>query len=247
LFMCHIYKMGTTRSIIKYDFPTHLLPEKRALLMGFDYSGVNKLNGTVGDITLAKSTLINDYQFLDQNIYSFTDGDIYSLLLSFINSSIAGDVNYIHYSGHANNNGQSDYLINEDLSIITNNEISNLFSKAENRTFVFVVDACDSGAIFDLPFDFTDSGVKMLNNKTINSNIISISSSADTQLSFESEHASVGVFGNFSYVFYNYIGDHPESTWIQAIQEVRKQLKDQYPELSVSKEYLMYATIGSIL
>jgi len=240
--------MGNTRSIPIYDFPIHLTPEKRALLMGFDYSGNNSLNGSVSDIKLAKSVLIDDYNFLDQNIYSFTDGNIYSLLTGFLNTSIAGDINFIHYSGHATREGNVDELVNEDLSIVTSSELSNLLFKLTDRTVVFIVDSCNSGTILGLPFIYETDSVKMQNTKTYSSSIINVSSSEDTQLSFEGpQNGTNVVFGNFSYVFYNYISQNPTSTWLQAVQAVRAKLNNQTPELSVSKEFLFYQAINSIL
>ena len=232
--------MGTSQSI-SYKFPRDNVPTKRALLIGFDYSGQNTLKGSENDIKLAKKTLMETYGFEEKNIFPFTNGNLNSMLTSFINSSIPGDINFIHYSGHATEtNNNVEILVNEDLSIITSKQIFNILNKP-NITTVLVVDACDSALIAGLPIE--------LDKRTgadLNSNIISLSASEDHKLSFESIHGDA-TFGTFSYLLDNYVAINPDQTWTEVIRNVRTQLQTEIPTLSVSKQSLLNERIRNVL
>lgn len=84
--------------------PPVLNTKKRALLFGINaYGGGNNLNGCLNDIADVKSKLENEFHGFV--ISSFKDMQVtcdrfYSEIRNAISVMLAGDVLYIHYSGH---------------------------------------------------------------------------------------------------------------------------------------------------
>jgi len=217
----------------------HDEPIKRALLMGFDYSGRNVLQGPINDIRLADQVLSSTYEF--KHIYMVTDGDIGSTLRSFIASSIDGDISVIHYSGHGEYTGGTNVLVEEDLDLITSKEITELFRVSKGR-FLVVIDSCDSGRMVKLPNNY-DPNLNVITTmdglSTDNSDVLFFSSSERTQDAYESTHEG-RIFGNFSYLFYRLIRDKPDMIWIDIFNQIYKKLKNQHPMLSSDNVQLFY-------
>lgn len=219
----------------------HQTPSKRALLFGFDYSGNNTLNGPVNDIQLARNTLINTYSFPEDTIYMYSDGNLPSLLRSFISSSIDGDINVIHYSGHGDYVNGTNVLVGEDMKFFTSSQMTEIFRMSKGR-FLIVIDACDSGYLVKLPSTFDGQMNTIITDGVNNfiSQIINFSGSGRIQLSYESRQDNGITYGNFSYAFYNYIGKNPNSLWINVYDTLNAELQNQDPVMSSNDMQLFY-------
>lgn len=239
--------MGNT--IAKNNFKIHSTNIKRALLIGFDYSGSNKLKGPLNDIKLAAVTLIDSYSFPISDVYSFTGGDLLTLLRNFINTSIEGDVNVIHYSGHGDYLNGTDALVREDLVLITGSQITELLVNAKGK-FLFVIDACDSGEILDVPFSLKsmNSNIVKETDKQFSCSIVNFSSSARNQNSYESTKQNGLMFGDFTYDFYMSLSINKNYTWLETYKFVTEGLKNMVvPVLNCNDIKLYYYTVNDFL
>lgn len=215
---------------------------KRALIFGFDYSGLNKLNGPINDANLASDTLINTFGFPKENISILNDGDILGPLSQFILSSSQGDINVVHYSGHGNYTSGTDHLVREDLTLISSSTISGLLTKASGN-FLFVIDACDSGVIIQLPYvcNNTDNQISQVNNNSFTCSVVNFSAAGRTQSSYESQQSNGIIYGDFSYVFYNYLDKYPGYNWINIYDGVYNIVQSiEIPNLNCSNVQLYY-------
>jgi hypothetical protein len=247
--------MGNKQSNPKINFPFHTSPIKRALLVGFDYSGDNKLEGPVNDIKLAEETLISTYNFQPENIFSYSDGNFNDLLYSFIQSSINGDQNVIHYSGHADYLLGSDYLVSEDMRVLTSGSMKKMFKEAKGQ-YLVVIDSCDAGGMLNLKNQYNGdtNTISVIGQKNSNQDfssetrIVNFSSSGRTQKSFESEHGINGKkYGDFSYWFYNELKNGKDMKWIDLYKEVYSQVEDQTPLIEVTNISLFYGLCGEFI
>lgn len=236
------------------NFPSHSSPVKRALLVGFDYTGNKKLEGPVNDIKLAEDTLISSYNFKPENIFSYSDGNFGDLLSSFISSSIDGDQNVIHYSGHADYLLGSDFLVSEDMRILTSNSMKKMFQKSKGQ-YLVVIDSCDADGMLNLKnrYNGDKNEITVVGNKNDSQDfngetrIINFSSSGRTQKSFEEVQGDGKIYGDFSYRFYNELKNSQDIKWIDLYKEVYSQIEDQTPLIEVTNISLFYGLCGEYI
>jgi len=180
----------------KFDItPDNFNGTKRAVLIGINYVGQpdNELGGCHNDVLNIKEYLMNVHDFKEENIQLLLDDDkninptkknmmnAYKIIAS---QSDAGDVIYLHYSGHGSH--KRDYSKDETdkqdetlvpVDYFRSGDISDdmlykkLVTKIKKGVFVTsVMDCCHSGTILDLPYQFkaTDKGNEMNGNDEFN-------------------------------------------------------------------------------
>lgn len=239
--------MGTSQSTQAVNDRTQ--PLRRALIFGFDYSGLNKLNGPVNDAKLVSDTLIKYYGYDMSNITILNDGDILGPLTTFINESIDGDQSVIHYSGHGDYINGTDYLVREDLKFINSTTISQSLINGKGN-FLIVIDACDSGSIVQLPYTCTsDSGdIQNVNENKFNCNIVNFSAAGRSQNSYESRQIDGLIYGNFTYDFYTTLSVAQTKTWLDVYKQVyREVMNTELPVLNCSDIKLYYRVVDDYI
>ena len=194
--------------------------KKCALLMGLNYSNIrgSELYGCINDMNLTRNMLIDAYGYQEENMYIFRDDfdnekrfptkqNITSTLIALLSTLNEEDELWVHYSGHSAY--FDDYGINETdnrdeyLLVYDNNNRGRLVALIDDEfnailknskcKIIMVIDACNTGTIGDLPWNFKYDGDISRNNKLVkrsmennismsNSNIIIFSSARDDEL-----------------------------------------------------------------
>jgi len=183
--------------------------KKAALLIGINYKGTSsELNGCINDVINTKSMLLDAYGYDEKDISLLTDEtsikptsqNIITQLYTLAVRSFKDDLSeiWITYSGHGSyikdNNGDEDDGYDECLvpidyessGIVKDDILNNVLSYMNPKTrVVFIVDACHSETILDLPYRYISGKKNVVENKnsTACGNIIMISGCKDTQTS----------------------------------------------------------------
>lgn len=194
--------------------------KKYALLMGLNYSNIRRseLYGCINDMNLTRNMLIDAYGYQEENMYIFRDdfdnekrfptkANIVNMLTTLCSTLNEEDELWVHYSGHGAY--FDDYGINETdnrdeyLLVYDNNNRGRLVALIDDEfnailknskcKIIMVIDACNTGTIGDLPWNFKYDGEISRNNKLVrrsmendipmsNSNITIYSSARDDEL-----------------------------------------------------------------
>lgn len=143
---------------------------KRALLIGINYSGANKLYGCIMDIIQMQGVLIDAYGFKPEEIMILRDDDPSNMptkarILGAFDSLVQANPQcvYIHYSGHGTNtvdasrdeaDGRDECIVPCDYATagIITDDIINASLKRLRGSGLTVFDCCRSGTIMDWPF-----------------------------------------------------------------------------------------------
>jgi len=149
---CFCYKRTNTLSFVSSEVKqskrkrerfTHLLSiamAKKAVLIGINYPGTKaELKGCINDVWRMHRCLVDRYGFSKDDITVMIDTDksykeptgknIRSALTSLIRSAEAGDVLFVHYSGHGtrlpaetgedDDTGYDECIVPSDMNLIT--------------------------------------------------------------------------------------------------------------------------------
>ncbi|KAJ3115677.1 Ca(2+)-dependent cysteine protease [Phlyctochytrium bullatum] len=158
------------------------LPQKKALLIGINYSGEAKLNGCINDVKEVKK-LLGDHGFEEKpdTMLVLTDDtkdpsklptkeNILKALKWLRKDAKAGDQLYLHFSGHGEQQTSLDSYESMDETLvpmdwevngmIVDNELNEVlvYGLPKGLKLTCVFDCCHSGTILDLPFEYTDKG-----------------------------------------------------------------------------------------
>jgi len=154
--------------------PTNSKGAKRAVLIGINYVGQPRaLTASHNDILNMKGYLINACQFNAANINVLIDDDkhtnptrqnITNALSALVQSSKAGDVSVIHFSGHGeqlrsktNPEGWDETILPVDFSTAGQIRDVELYSTVVTKMpkgvyMTCLFDSCHSGSILNLPY-----------------------------------------------------------------------------------------------
>lgn len=201
---------------------------KKALLIGINYTTLDnklQLKGCISDSYKLKELITIHYGFNEVNItmlnddvedeeYLPTRSNILRELYKLKKYSAEDEV-WIYYSGHGSyirdingdEEGSYDSVIMpidyKKLGYILDDQLFNILKDYKSKTLI-IFDSCHSGTICDMPWEFqyntnNNFDIQKFSNKTIeNKNIVTLSSSLDTQLSIEltykNYNLSIGVF-----------------------------------------------------
>lgn len=153
---------------------------KRALLIGCNYSGYKglELRGCIADAKNVRDYLLAKQGFAEQDIRLLTDETavkpkrkhILDGLQWLIAGAQPGDSLYLHFSGHGSqvtdlNGDESDGLDETIVPLdyqtagqITDDELRAVADKIpEGVRCTWVIDACHSATVVDLPYNFEDN------------------------------------------------------------------------------------------
>lgn len=202
------------------------MKQKKALLIGINYENndKSKLGGCINDANLLKKFIKEKLNYKENDITMMTDVSNKSntksiniiptrdnilnqmqKLFSFENTEM-----FLSYSGHGSNSYNSDeydlqdeLLVTSDNKIIIDTEIRALINNSmpKSSTLSVIMDACNSGTNFDLPYKYANKNVSKTGEDVGNlPYIIKLSSSKDDQLSREGTINGVKN-GFFTYFF----------------------------------------------
>jgi len=160
--------------------PTNSNGCKRAVLIGINYVGQSKaLTGSHNDVLNMKEYLIDVCQFNALNIHVLMDDgtstnptrqNITSALSTLVQSSKAGDVSVIHYSGHGdqlpsqtNPDGYDDTICPVDFTTAGEIRDVELYDTvvtniAKGVYLSCLFDCCHSGSMLNLPYMCAGNG-----------------------------------------------------------------------------------------
>lgn len=148
---------------------------KKALLIGINYNGSpSQLNGCINDVKNIESLLKTYFKYTDFTILTDdtevkpTRINIENAMKKFVDSSVAGDELYFHYSGHGSNisdtsgdesDRRDEVLVPLDYNIsglIVDDWIMTEFvCKVKQGVKLYsCMDCCHSGTLFDLTYNF---------------------------------------------------------------------------------------------
>jgi len=169
---------------------------RRALLIGINYVGQQgELSGCHNDVKNIKQYLIRKEGFQEKDMLILMDDgrqhaptrqNIMEAFDRITQYSKAGDVVFIHYSGHGGKirdtsgdeaDGYDETLIPLDFKQagqIVDDEIYSRFvtKMPGNVTVVVVMDCCHSGTVLDLPYEINATQSKMSLNKGFNMGLL---------------------------------------------------------------------------
>ena len=150
---------------------------KKAFLCGINYINTSiQLNGCINDVENMKRVLMTEYGYKSADIVLLTDktsmkptkANILKYLQKLVNESSGINQIYFHYSGHGSNildqnndeiDGQDECIIPIDYlqtnQVIIDDEIHQIIKNVnENCKVIMVFDACHSGSMVDLKYNF---------------------------------------------------------------------------------------------
>lgn len=221
-----------------------------------------RLEGTENDIFELDVFFHNRYKFderiiiTDNSILKPTKQNIMKNFENIVKKLNSGDTFMFAYSGHGRrlkdmnsdeNDGIDEYIYTSDDKNILDDEIHSLLQQIPiGVKTILIFDACYSSSMSDLPYSFTKKNI-INNTKTINSSIFSISSSLDSQVSYELLNTNGQIRGaliqGLLYVLYN---NKNIMTYKKLILELRKYMKlhhlPQIPTVSSSKPFIFFDT-----
>jgi len=169
---------------------------RRAILIGINYQGQKgQLSGCHNDANNIKNYLINNQGFLEKDMLILMDdgrhhqptrANIMNAFDRIVQYSKAGDVVFIHYSGHGGRvvdtsgdeaDGYDETLIPVDFQragqIVDDDLYKHLVKRMPAGVHVTVLmDCCHSGTALDLPYEIDATQSKMSFNKGFNMGLL---------------------------------------------------------------------------
>jgi hypothetical protein len=243
---------------------------KKACLIGLNYIGTaNELFGCINDVNSIKERIEkNGFN----NIKSLTDlsniKPTYNTILEeFTNllvNSKEGDLLLFFYSGHGSNtldnnndetDGRDEMIIPTDFKPILDDELKQIIQTnlKANVTLLAMFDACFSGTVLDLKYQYLDS--LNYDNYTENSttletegNVIMISGCSDIQTSVDSKFNG-RANGAMTWALLDILNNNTNEiiSWRELIKSMRDLLKsngfEQLPQLSSGKPIDIDSTV----
>lgn len=203
---------------------------KKALLIGINYTTLDsklQLKGCISDSYKMKELITIYYGFNENDITMLNDDvedtkylptrtNILRELYELKKHSMEDEI-WIYYSGHGSYirdvNGDEDGKYDSVMmpidyikrGYILDDQLYKILSDYKSKT-VIIFDSCHSGTICDMPWEFqyntnNNFNIHKISDETIeNKNIVTISSSLDTQtsieLTYKNYNLSIGVFTN---------------------------------------------------
>jgi len=180
-----------------------------ALLIGINYKGTSsELNGCINDVVNTKQVLMEQYHFEEKNISMLTDDtekkptsrNIIQGLYHLAFQTYKEDIKqvWISYSGHGSyitdyssdeDDGKDECLVPLDYStagLITDDSLHHILGNFNPKTKVlFIIDACHSETILDLPYRYVAGSKNVIENHSsqLKGQIVMLSGCRDDQTS----------------------------------------------------------------
>lgn len=237
--------------------PQNTRTEKKALLVGSNYPGTPyPLQGCLNDVNFMRDKLTSltysQITLLSDGAQSKpTRGNVINSLLTLLTSSQPGDILFFGYSGHGSyirdRNGderdrRDEVVVCSDMNYITDDEFKQIIDQnmKPNTKLFCVMDACHSGSLLDLKYQWLDSSNMdklTINNKQneTKGQVILISGCMDTQTSSDA-YIEKGYRGAMLWSFLQVINKNPNISFKNLLLQMRSVLKaskfSQTPQLS---------------
>jgi hypothetical protein len=189
----------TSSRMVDVNKPMYIVPpnsqgRRRAVLIGINYTGQQgQLSGCHNDLHNIKKYLVNVQKFNESEMLILMDDgrhhaptrkNIEDAFRRIVEYSQAGDVVFIHYSGHGGRvrdtsgdeeDGYDETLIPVDFKragqIVDDDILRMLVKPMRSGVHVTVLmDCCHSGTVLDLPYRFSADDSKMRVDKRFNLN-----------------------------------------------------------------------------
>jgi hypothetical protein len=197
---------------------------KTAILIGVNYWGTQiQLNACHRDVFHMGQLMRNFFnmeviELLERGDTPPTKENILRVLTQHLAKMNAGDELFVYYSGHGfylesaeseEKDKKDEVLCPTDCmtnGYIMDDTLLHMFNNTPNKglNICFMIDACHSGTICDLPFIYDGMTTRLESNSKnmdIKNNIMSISSCQDCEVSYENNIINQGIFTN-SFVKY---------------------------------------------
>lgn len=235
---------------------------RRALVIGIDYEGSNKLNGCIND-AIRVNDMLKNRGFI---VLLLTENNTYSNILRGIRwllcncpvdqfetclhntDNISSDMLYYHFSGHGSvirdQNRSYNSIITEDLKYITNDDIYNrlICLLPQNTKLRGCVDCCNSRSNFDLKWDLVKKNKTYTLQKTGNGrnsycDAIIISGSSNYGNSYDTIIDGINT-GVLTHYYLEYVNKHLEISIYALLNYLNNKLKSyhQTPGIALGKQ-----------
>lgn len=235
---------------------------KRALVIGINYEGPNKLNGCVSDAFRVNDMLMNrgfivllltenntHYNIFQAIRWLLCDCSVDQLkTCSHNKDGISSDMLYYHFSGHGNvihdKNTTYNSIITEDHKYITNDDIyKNLLCLLPQGVKLRgCVDCCSSRSNFDLKWNITKKDriytlQKSSNGRNNYCDAIIISSSSNYNNSYDTVINGIKT-GVLTYYYLEYVNKHNKIILSKLLDYLHTKLSHYYqtPGISMGKQ-----------
>ena len=250
------------------------VPIRRSLNIGVNYIGTQyELLGCINDANnIANLIKSPNYGFKDKDILVISDNtnikptgnNIIKLFIKLMQNSQAGDVLLFSYSGHGlqiDKNSSNTCLVSSDFKFITDSQLKQIINNflPKDVTLFALIDACYSGTVFNLKYQYLNSLNKDQNEIYLKENetkgqVVMISGSTDNQTSADAPvNTNNNIYeGAMTWSFLSTLQKIPKPSWYEVITNMRSLLNDsnngytQIPQLSAGKPLNM-TNICSIL
>ncbi|KJA16562.1 hypothetical protein HYPSUDRAFT_219402 [Hypholoma sublateritium FD-334 SS-4] len=244
---------------------------RKALCIGIDYKGQigDALKGCVNDAHRMRDFLIEHGKYEAKDITTLSDGgggeclptreNIINAIRQLVDGARKEDILFFHYSGHGfqvpDQNGDEADGLDEVLVPVDYKRSGYILDDLLNEILVknlpkgchltALIDACHSGTILDLPYNYhcdgpTD-GLDICSKKAIDivASVVSWSGCTDTQLSEEIVKEK-GLYGGvMTDAFLSCLASEPRQTFQELYDNLMEKIHlthIQKPQLGVSRE-----------
>jgi hypothetical protein len=251
------FKVRPDRPLRKPPSPTQNLSSKKGLLVGSNYPGTPyPLQGCLNDVNFMRDKL-NSLTYSQITLLSDgapskpTRGNVINNLINLLLTSKPGDTLFFGYSGHGfyipDKNGderdkRDEVVVCSDMNYITDDEFKLIIDQnlKQNTKLFCVIDACHSGSLLDLKYQWLDSSNMdklTINNKQneTKGQVILISGCMDSQTSVDA-YIQNGYRGAMLWSFLQVFNKNPNISFKNLLLNMRSVLKankfSQVPQLS---------------
>ena len=230
---------------------------KNAVLIGLNYTGTNaQLNGCINDANGMSNILHQDYSYNKTTV--LTDKDIKKKSIPDVLNELisdSSDIMFFQYSGHGvqirdldgdEADGKDEGLYSSNCTIVTDDVLNECVKNVKkNKTLVMIIDACHSGTVVDLPYQFDGIEIKQINDKYIDGDVVCITGCMDTQVSldvYEQNNYYGAMSKSLQYIVKKINVNN--ITWMELIIRLRFELRKhkyaQIPQICFSRKSMLH-------
>lgn len=240
---------------------------RKSLLVGINYQGKEKLSGCINDIKMV-SQLLKSYDYSLKNRIFLRDDKIHDLptrdrilneLEAMLRQARPGDCLFVEYSGHGGSvqdvsgdekDGRDECLFPcdyQDTGVILDDDLYAILEESllNGVRITFLIDACHSGTMLDLPFNYMfdekkdDIQFSLQGRKGREMDVVMISGCLDTQTSADAWF-NKQANGAMSKAFHECLTKYPDLSYRDLIKMMNRKLVKwgypQRPQLSAGKD-----------
>ena len=254
-----------TQNTVENVIKVNRVPIRKSLHIGINYIGTQyELRGCINDaINISNVIKKPIYGFNNKDILIISDNttikptrdNIIKLFTRLMQTSQAGDVLLFSFSGHGlqnDKNSSNTSLMSSDFKFIKDSQLKQIITKflPNGVTLFALIDACHSGTVFNLKYQYLNSLDKTNNDIYLDESenetkgqVVMISGSTDNQTSADAPVNSDNTIyeGAMTWSFLSTLQKIPKPSWYDLITNMRSFLTNsnkgytQIPQLSAGK------------